>query len=86
VPKPTTRVRQKGNPDILLGRVIKELRMHLSLSQEELGFESGYSRTYVGELERGEKTPSFKTVLDLANALKIPASEMVRRVEKLLDC
>jgi transcriptional regulator with XRE-family HTH domain len=60
--------------------------MHLSLSQEELGFESGYSRTYVGELERGEKTPSFKTVLDLANALKIPASEMVRRVEKLLDC
>lgn len=86
MPKPTTRVRQKGNPDILLGRVIKELRMHLSLSQEELGFESGYSRTYVGELERGEKTPSFKTVLDLANALKIPASEMVRRVEKLLDC
>lgn len=59
--------------------------MHLCLSQEELGFESGYSRTYVGELERGEKTPSFKTVLDLANALKIPASEMVRRVEKLLD-
>jgi transcriptional regulator with XRE-family HTH domain len=69
VPKPASQPKQKGNPDVFLGRVIKELRLRLSLSQEKLGFESGYSRTYVGELERGEKTPSFKTVLDLANAL-----------------
>ena len=35
------------------GKVLKEIRQENSLSQEELGFGSGYHRTYISLLERG---------------------------------
>jgi transcriptional regulator with XRE-family HTH domain len=31
---------------------------------------AGYHRTYIGQLERGEKSPSLRTISDLAEALK----------------
>jgi transcriptional regulator with XRE-family HTH domain len=51
------------------------------LSQEKLGFESGYHRTYISMLERGTMNPSLRTILSLASALNFDASELVRRVE-----
>lgn len=38
-------------------RVLREIRKSRSLSQEELGARSGYHRTYIGLLVRGEKSP-----------------------------
>lgn len=63
------------------GRVLQEIRQERGISQEELGFESGYHRTYISLLERGRKSPSLKTVFDIAMALKISPSEMIRRVQ-----
>ena len=66
------------------GRVLQQLRTKRGLSQEALGFESGYHRTYISFLERGLKNPSLSTVMDLAETLQIPASKLIRRVEVLL--
>jgi transcriptional regulator with XRE-family HTH domain len=66
------------------GRVLKEVRSERGLSQEVLGFESGYHRTYISFLERGKKSPSLSTIMDLAEALRMPASEMIRKVEAKL--
>ena len=66
------------------GRVLQEIRREHGLSQEQLGFESGYHRTYISFLERGKKSPSLSTILDLAETLRVPASEMLRRVETTL--
>ena len=66
------------------GRVLQEIRHERGLSQEELGFESGYHRTYISFLERGKKSPSLSTIMNLAETLRLPASEIIRRVEKAL--
>ncbi len=64
------------------GLTLQDLRKARKLSQEELGFESGYHRTYISQLERGHKSPSLRTIFQLAAALKTPPSEMVLCVER----
>lgn len=64
------------------GLTLQDLRKARKLSQEELGFESGYHRTYISQLERGRKSPSLRTIFQLASALKTSPSEMVLRVER----
>ncbi len=75
----------QNNPEILaeaFGAVLREARKERGLSQEGLGFESGYHRTYVSLLERGLKSPSLQTIFELARALDIRPSELLARVER----
>ena len=65
----------------LFGRILQELRTERGLSQEKLGFEADYHRTYISQLERGQKNPSLKAIFRLAEALGITPSEMIRRIE-----
>ena len=65
-------------------RALIELREERSLSQEALGFESGYHPKYISLLERGKYSPSLTTMLELAAALGISASDLVKRVETFL--
>ncbi len=66
------------------GLVLRELRMKREISQETLGFQTGYHRTYISLLERGVKGPSLRTVFTLAKALRVNPVEMVRLVSKRL--
>jgi len=54
------------------------------MSQEELAHVSGYHRNYIGILERGEKSPSLRTLFNLAGALAISPSDILKRVERAL--
>lgn len=67
--------------EALFGRVLRDLRQEQDLSQETLAFESGYHPTYIGQLERGKKSPSLRTIMRVARVLGIPASEILKRVE-----
>jgi len=64
-----------------LGRVLRSLRKNADLSQESLGLASGNGRTFVSQLERGERGASLKTLFRLAEALGTAPSEIVRLVE-----
>lgn len=66
------------------GRALQEARKKKKLSQEDLGFASGYHRTYVSFLERGLKSPSLSTIMDLADTLEIRASDLIVRIEEIL--
>lgn len=72
-----------GSIEELFGNVLKRLRNDKNLSQEELGFESGYHRTYISLLERGKKSPSIKTIFQLAKALDIKPSEIMEWLQTL---
>ena len=63
------------------GVVLRRLRREAKLTQENLGFEAELRRTYISILELGEQQPSLSTILKLAKALKISASELVSMVE-----
>jgi transcriptional regulator with XRE-family HTH domain len=71
--------------DIAFGRVLRRLRQEAGLTQEELGFEAELRRTYVSILELGQQQPSLTTVLKLAKALKLPASDLVALVEREMN-
>ena len=68
-------------PEEAFGKVLKEIRQEHFLSQEELGFESGYHRTYISLLERGRKGPSLNTIFQLSATLGVSPSEILRRTE-----
>jgi len=60
------------------GEELRNVRTERGLSQEELGFESGYHRTYISLLERGLKIPSLQTTFRLSSALGIAPSEFIK--------
>lgn len=64
------------------GEVLRELREKSGLSQEDLGFDSGYHRTYISLLERGHRTPSLEAIFELARALEVEPLEIVRLVQE----
>jgi len=65
--------------------VLREVREEAGLSQERLGHDAGSGRTYISQLERGERGPSLKTVFRLASKLGLSATEIVRRIEAEVD-
>ena len=76
--------RQHPTPEKAFAKVLRSARTERGLSQEQLGFESGYHRTYIGMLERGLMNPTLRTILSVASALETPAGELVGRVEALV--
>ena len=72
---------KKTSIEELFGNVLKLLRNEKGISQEELGFESGYHRTYISMLERGMKSPSLKTIFQLAQALDVEPSDIMERLQ-----
>ena len=58
------------------GKRVAELRKKAGYSQEQFAFKCGVDRTYVGVVERGEKSPTLNTIDKIANALGITKSEL----------
>ena len=66
------------------GEVIRNQRRERGLSQERFGELAGLHRTYVGMLERGEKNITLTNIVKVAQALEMPASELLRLTEERL--
>jgi transcriptional regulator with XRE-family HTH domain len=81
VGKRTSKTKPAVTTEEAFASVLRELRGQRGLSQEELGFESEYHRTYISMLERGLMNPSLRTILKLAAALKTTGADLVGRVE-----
>ena len=64
------------------GRAIRDFRRGRGISQEQLGFDSGLHRTYIGGIERGERNPSLQNILRIAEALGVSPSELMAAAER----
>lgn len=67
---------------VAFGQVVRELRIKAGLTQERLAFLARVHRTYVGDLERGEKSPTLDTVDALAAALSREPGELVEAAKR----
>ena len=64
------------------GQVIRELRLERNLSQEKLSELCNLDRSYVSEIERGEKTVSIRTIMKIALGLDLKPSLLIKEMEK----
>lgn len=69
------------SPEVAFGRVLRRIRESQALSQEEVAARSGYHRTYIGQLERGEKSPSLGTLFALSSTLRVSPKDIIATVQ-----
>lgn len=63
------------------GDCVMRCRSRLGLSQEKFAEHCGVHRTYIGQVERGEKNISFVNILRIAKAFKTTPSELLGRAK-----
>lgn len=60
-----------------LGNTIKNMRESMNLTQEQFAKRCGLSKTYIGMLERGERNPSYLTLLQIASRIEITLNKLI---------
>jgi transcriptional regulator with XRE-family HTH domain len=63
----------------VVARNLRILRKQKGLSQEELAFQAGINRNYVGQIEREEKSPSVDMLEKLGVALEIDPANLIAK-------
>lgn len=60
-----------------LGKKIKRARKATDYSQEELADKVRISRTHMGHIEQGRRTPSLEVLEKIARALKVSIKDLL---------
>lgn len=61
-----------------LGRNLRRHRQQLGLSQEQFAEFLGFHRNFVGELERGKRNPTLRSVEAYAAMLEVEPLDLLR--------
>ena len=64
------------------GAELTHLRLDRGWSQQKLADALGYTERYIGQLERGSKSPTLRTIADIAEAFQTVPSEILRAAER----
>ena len=65
------------------GTALRQLRAAAGRTQEQLAFEAGVDRTFVGLLESGRRQPSLSVLFALATALEMSPEHLVKLTREL---
>jgi transcriptional regulator with XRE-family HTH domain len=74
VPRRSTRSKEGQK----FGETVRRLRKQAGLSQEALAERANLSADFVGFIERGENVPTLTTILQLARALGVQPSKIIK--------
>lgn len=66
-----------------IGQRIRNYRIQLKLSQEELAEKCGLHPTYIGQVERGEKNATLESISKIATGLNIALSTLFESIEEI---
>lgn len=67
------------------GTRVRTIRSSASLSQEELALRCGLDRSYVGQVERGERNISLENIYRIAEGLCVPPGTLLGALDGALD-
>ncbi|MER8549407.1 helix-turn-helix domain-containing protein [Mesorhizobium sp. M1169] len=62
----------------LVGRNVQRIRLRRRLTQEQLAEISGFSQQSISGLEKGRRNPTIITIYELALALGVSHTDLVR--------
>jgi transcriptional regulator with XRE-family HTH domain len=63
---------------------VRKLRSQAGLSQEQLAAQAGVNRTYLGDVERGERNVAVVNISKVAKALGISLGSLMTAVDREL--
>ncbi|VGO11859.1 hypothetical protein PDESU_00406 [Pontiella desulfatans] len=69
--------RRKQTPQEMLGIAVRERRLELDVSQEQLAEMVSVHRNYVGKIERGEQNLTIETLVRFAKTFRCKPSELL---------
>ena len=69
----------------VMGQVIRAVREKKGKSQEVISGLAGLDRTHLTKIERGQHSASLETLWQIAEALEIRLSDLVRMTEEELS-
>ena len=69
------------------GNRVRYFRHKNNLSQEELGFKTGFHRTYIGMIERGERNISLTNLAVFAKVFDLTLNQLLHfeNAEEILE-
>ena len=62
---------------IAFGKRVREVRKSKGVSQERLAEMAGIDRSYMGNIERGEKNITLKKAYEICDALEIEIQDLI---------
>lgn len=71
---------------VKFGKTLRRLRKNHGISQETFADKCDLHRTYISDIERGERNVSLENIEKIAKVLNIQISELFREVETENDC
>lgn len=67
------------------GEAVQSLRRKAGISQEAFADRCDVHRTFMSLLERGQRLPALPAIERIASASGMTASQLIRRVERILE-
>lgn len=79
-------MRTTQNPALLraFAAEIKARRGELQISQDELAYRAGLSRTFLGKIEIAQNQPSLTALFKLADGLQVSPDDLLKSVKTRL--
>jgi transcriptional regulator with XRE-family HTH domain len=65
-----------------MGMIVTEIRTREKISQGDLAYKLGYNTSYIGAIERGEKSMTLRTLGDLAEYFRTTPSRLLSQAER----
>lgn len=77
-------MRNAKRVQIAFGKAVRKQRAAAGLSQEDVAAQAGIHRTYIGDVERGERNLGLVNMYRLASAMNVTLTILVSEMEELL--
>ena len=61
-----------------LGKRIRKIRLQKQMTQVQLAEKCGCNRNYISMLERGERNPSYKSLVMIATGLEMELHDLLK--------
>lgn len=65
-----------------LGRAVKQVRVARGLTQEQVSASSGLHPTYISDIERGARNPSWEAMTKLADGIGVSVADIGRAFDE----